>query len=761
MLIRSKAQRLNTRVEDCLGHDPRSEGSERVLSRLAKRSKRAESGDTLIEVLIAIVVIALTVTALLGALITSITSSSTQRSLSEIDSILNSFAQSAQSEIDEPSIFQNCPPNPYQLVSAPMPSNGPVGTSVTVFVTGFGSGVKSVDVGSASATNVATRLTSPGDWTISFAVPSGVSGPETVKVSDGTSTILSPTNFTVGGTAQNITSVSGYSVSISSIQQWDAQQFKWVSSASPSCPQSGSELITASGSAKDGSSGSIGFVATGSVGTTVIVTPSCTTLCSPGPTLGSTERFAASIVPPNNTAPVPIGTVTWSFTAPGSPSPSCLPSMVTPSTGNTGQATCSVSGLKVGTYIVVASYTGTNYGNGVCTSQSGANPGSCGVVNVGPAPTSVSVLSSPNSPVPGTPLKFSATVEATNLVSTDPPPQGQIQWTFGVGSPSGASCVNSSLSGSGDTSSASCTVTAQPGSYSLTATYINAGDGNYVGGSQGTLQPPLTVSKATPTINVTWLPKNPQPGGNFTITVSVTGVAGAPAPSGNATWTVTAPPPGSNPPCPPSFVASAGTTCMVTGATAGSYTVAVNYPGDGAYAAQSSTVPIPVALAPAGSNIQGTPNQPADGRPDNLDQIVYTYNQAMSANSILSGWKGASVGVTAQFSRQNGQFTSLQICTTNSCNTVVNLGTVSLGDPSGNRYLNGGPVNVTATMVMTSPSVITITLTQTVSGLSALSPASLPTTLVWTPSPVATNPALVACSNAQVTESGPSSQRNF
>ena len=47
---------------------------------------------------------------------------------------------------------------------------------------------------------------------MTFAVPAGVSGTQTVSVSDGTST-PSPTQFTVGGTVKGTAPV-GYSVSV-------------------------------------------------------------------------------------------------------------------------------------------------------------------------------------------------------------------------------------------------------------------------------------------------------------------------------------------------------------------------------------------------------------------------------------------------------------------------------------------------------------------------------------------------------------------
>lgn len=59
-----------------------------------------EEGDTLLEVLIAVVLISLTVAALLGALVTSITSAGEHRTLADIDTVLKSYAENAQYAID-------------------------------------------------------------------------------------------------------------------------------------------------------------------------------------------------------------------------------------------------------------------------------------------------------------------------------------------------------------------------------------------------------------------------------------------------------------------------------------------------------------------------------------------------------------------------------------------------------------------------------------------------------------------------------------
>lgn|SRR5487761_1355635 len=71
-----------------------------MLHRKLTSHGRGESGDTLVELLIAIVIISLSVTALLGALITSLTSSAEHRSLANLDTVVKSFAESAKYQIE-------------------------------------------------------------------------------------------------------------------------------------------------------------------------------------------------------------------------------------------------------------------------------------------------------------------------------------------------------------------------------------------------------------------------------------------------------------------------------------------------------------------------------------------------------------------------------------------------------------------------------------------------------------------------------------
>lgn len=84
--------------------------SDRGRSQRCGRSSIGEAGDTLIEVLIALLVIGLTSTALLGAFATSISASAEHRRLATIDTVLQSFAETAtyQIQLQPGSLFAPC-----------------------------------------------------------------------------------------------------------------------------------------------------------------------------------------------------------------------------------------------------------------------------------------------------------------------------------------------------------------------------------------------------------------------------------------------------------------------------------------------------------------------------------------------------------------------------------------------------------------------------------------------------------------------------
>src|ERR1700722_14627173 len=108
-----------------------------------------DTGDTLIEPLMAIVIISLSVVAVLGTLTETITSSAEHRSVTTLDSVLKNFAEATKYDVQlQPvtsSIYKDCagqtsPSIPVYRVVSTYPSTAAIGTGVTVFGTSFSPG---------------------------------------------------------------------------------------------------------------------------------------------------------------------------------------------------------------------------------------------------------------------------------------------------------------------------------------------------------------------------------------------------------------------------------------------------------------------------------------------------------------------------------------------------------------------------------------------------------------------------------------------
>jgi hypothetical protein len=186
-------------------------------------------------------------------------------------------------------------------------------------------------------------------------------------------------------------------------------------------------------------------------------------------------------------------------------------------------------------------------------------------------------------------------------------------------------------------------------------------------------------------------------------------------------------------------------TTSTTGTNAGSIGLNLTSIGsiaDAATNALSATLPVVGqaytydTTAPTAADIQAANGGGIAGRIGSGDVITYSFSEAMSPTSILTGWSGAS--------------TSVSIAVTNSSSndtltvTGVNLGTIA----TGGNYV-GASSTVTATMVM-GGSTITLTLTSSPSSPNTV----LTSTMVWTPSASARDLAGNAISTTPRTESG-------
>ena len=109
---------------------------------------RPEAGDTLIEVLISIAILGITITALLGALVTTITSASEHRSLASLDTVLRSYAEQLKYDVQlQPganSWFTQCATVSSPTTSPPQyeghtitPANQPPNVNYSVVILGI------------------------------------------------------------------------------------------------------------------------------------------------------------------------------------------------------------------------------------------------------------------------------------------------------------------------------------------------------------------------------------------------------------------------------------------------------------------------------------------------------------------------------------------------------------------------------------------------------------------------------------------------
>ena len=111
-----------------------------------RRWRSGDAGDTLIEILVAVAIIGISATGIIGGLAAALGSSGTHRSLSTLDSIVRSFAETAKYDIQLQSANRGQATvravrvGGHRITRSPaflIPSSGPVGTAVTVFGSGF------------------------------------------------------------------------------------------------------------------------------------------------------------------------------------------------------------------------------------------------------------------------------------------------------------------------------------------------------------------------------------------------------------------------------------------------------------------------------------------------------------------------------------------------------------------------------------------------------------------------------------------------
>lgn len=581
----------------------------RTPSRKRPERKKNEVGDTLIEILLAILVIGIGATALLAGFGTAIGASAEHRSLATIDTVLKSFAETTKFQVQEQTSpkFANCATT-YTIASLPSPSAGAAGTAVTVFGTGFTPGdPMSVTVGSTPATfpSGAPIVSAAGNVTVTFIVPTLTTGSSyPISLSDGVvPPVTSATSFLVtSGIPVATSSLASYTLAITSIETWNATATPTPSFVPTTCTPSGIQLVNLTATAPNNVSDTLSFVVTNPAFVTQTFTPTVTIAVTSTPTgdsVGSTLQFAATVSGPS-TGASPSGALSWTISAP-SGSPACAAVNVARGGANSSTATCSVPNAVAGNYSVTANYAGDSTyvaasGVGTITVSGATLP----TINIAPGPAS---------PAVGATLTFSATVSGpTGGVA----PTGALSWIITPPSGTSPTCATANVTtGSLNRSTGSCSVSAAiVGTYSVVATY--AGDSNYTGAS-GTAS--LTVGSASPSVRATSSPASPTLGTTFTFKTTVSGPTGGLAPTGTITWNFVGPSSStcSTTPLTPGASNVSTATCSVANASVGTYSVSPSYPGDGNYSAGSGSGTVAVGPAIPAVSVGVAPASPAPG----------------------------------------------------------------------------------------------------------------------------------------------------
>src|SRR6185437_3587614 len=158
---------------------------------------RGEAGDTLIEVLIALVVIGLTATAILGAFATTISASAEQRSLAGADAFLRSFVETATYDMS-----LRTSPAPAFVPCAVAADQNSVPLSYTNIASGFSNSIYTITI-----TSVAPAVS--GTCNSAQALPQLVTAQvDATGVSDSTAFVVSQPNAVVASITTAVTKVT-------------------------------------------------------------------------------------------------------------------------------------------------------------------------------------------------------------------------------------------------------------------------------------------------------------------------------------------------------------------------------------------------------------------------------------------------------------------------------------------------------------------------------------------------------------------------
>jgi hypothetical protein len=702
-----------------------------------------EEGDTLLEVLVALIIISLCVVALLGVLTTSVTTSAEFRNLTTVDTVLKSFADAVKYDTElapVPTIYSNCA-STYQVASE-YPTSTVVNGGDTVFATDFvhipavpqwkvvlsQTGAPSIPI--TTFTGGGPTVTN-GNVSATFTVQSNQAGgyiqpgPYSVQLSDGSSQDVanSPTTLTVNPSPTVLNPSSG-----SLTTQVTATASGFLQNTTLTVSVAGTNQVINSGALTDGNGNAVvNFTLSLPAGTTgpQSVTISDGTYTSTSTyTVGATSGGSSPTIPPPASA-VAGSTVQISSISYWNNSTSVFDSSCGPNDN---------SGIQMVTLQATGPTGVTDSLQIVITNPSFGPP-------PGPA---ITVTSSPAVPEPGQPITFTATLTGSpsvcNTQAGTPTcyPTGALNWNFtGTTGIPPQPCPSAPPQqvvevGTGPSSSASCTISASQvavGTYQVAVNY--SGDPAY-GPANGTGS--ATVLPQTPTMTLTVSPANPVANEPMTFTATVSGPNGETAPTGTVGFAFNPFGGPGAPPCSaPTGLSSGGTSTCVVGATQVSpslYSLKATYNGDNNYLTNTSNISVTPYTVSLVSVV--LVNQPGNtlGKLQSGDSIQVNFSGPVSLGAICSAWSGSGTtavadGLVSVVNGTNGNNDSMTI-TSATCQPTEGFGSLNLNSAGfvkgGNATFSGSTLSWDATQsrltltlgtLQTSPGTL-----QTVSGVN-------------------------------------------
>ncbi|WP_431952346.1 Ig-like domain repeat protein, partial [Actinacidiphila sp. bgisy167] len=331
--------------------------------------------------------------------------------------------------------------------------------------------------------------------------------------------------------------------------------------------------------------------------TTVPDTTTTTVSADTAPTtVGQAVTFTATIAPTQPGALDPTGSVTFDFGDATGP-------VSAPVLAGTAVVSHTYATTAGSPYTVTAAYSGDTY----ATASTGTT-----THTVQPAPTTLEIQSTSQTPVAGQPITVTAAV--TPATPTTAAPTGTVTFDFGDGSPSVPVPLQA-----GTAAVAHTYPHASGTPYQITATY--SGDTDFAPADGVHSQSVGRAATATATA-VSTTP-NPSPAGRpVTVTASVTPVAPA---TGTPTGTVTFDFADGGEPVTAVLTDGAATITHTYPHTAGSpFTLTATYSGDGDFTASSGTRTQSVARIPTATQVSDEPDPALTGQPVTVTATVAT-----------------------------------------------------------------------------------------------------------------------------------------